>query len=115
MGEAIQVTRQAVESTPADHPDRVRRLNLGTKLGSCTSVLLAKSHDTAEITVQTIKRRREAAAELDTYIRRIRGIPDHRRFLLGQIVAELQECAGEGSIAVVNITESRSLAMRLIQ
>ena len=73
--------------------------------------MLAKSHDTAEITVQTIKRRREAAAELDTYIRRIRGIPDHRRFLLGQTVAEMQECAGEGTIVVVNITEFRSDAI----
>jgi tetratricopeptide (TPR) repeat protein len=54
------------------------------------------------------KQRREAVAELDACIKTIRGIPEHRRFLLGQTVAEMQECAGEGTVVVVNITEFRS-------
>ncbi|KAN0071674.1 CHAT domain containing protein [Elaphomyces granulatus] len=61
--------------------------------------------------VQATKRRREAAAELDACMRTIRGIPDYRRFLLGQTVAKMQECAGEGTVVVVNITEFRSDAI----
>ena len=35
LEEAIQTARQAVESTPADHPDQAGRLNnLGNKLES---------------------------------------------------------------------------------
>src|SRR5467141_864203 len=67
------------------------------------------THNAAD--VPATKRHREAAAELDVCIRTIRGIPDHRRFLLGQTVAEMQECAGEGTIVVVNITEFRSDAI----
>ncbi|KAN0071690.1 CHAT domain containing protein [Elaphomyces granulatus] len=64
------------------------------------------THNAAE--VQATKQRREAVAELDACIKTIRGIPDHRRFLLGQTVAEMQKCAGEGTVVVVNITEFRS-------
>ncbi|KAN0076282.1 CHAT domain containing protein [Elaphomyces granulatus] len=67
------------------------------------------THDTTE--AQAKNRRRDAAAELDVCIRTIRGIPDHRRFLLGQTVAEMQECAGDGNVVVVNITEFRSDAI----
>ncbi|KAN0071329.1 hypothetical protein V8E54_010760 [Elaphomyces granulatus] len=47
------------------------------------------THDAAE--VQATKRRREAVARLDACIRTIRGIPDHRRFLLGQTATEMQD------------------------
>jgi tetratricopeptide (TPR) repeat protein len=61
--------------------------------------------------VQATERHCEAVAELDDCIKKIRGIPGHERFLLGQTVAEMQECAGEGSVVVVNITELRSDAI----
>ncbi|KAN0069079.1 hypothetical protein V8E54_012708 [Elaphomyces granulatus] len=48
---------------------------------------------------------------LDACIRTIRDIPNHERFLLGQTVAEMQECTGEGTIIVVNMTEFRSDAI----
>ncbi|KAN0078802.1 CHAT domain containing protein [Elaphomyces granulatus] len=54
------------------------------------------------------QRRREAAVELDACIRTIRDILGHGRFLLGQTVVEMQECADEGSIVIVNITGFRS-------
>jgi hypothetical protein len=53
------------------------------------------THEAAEI--QATMRHRKAAAELDACIRTIR---DHRRFLLGQAVTEMQECADEGSVVV---------------
>jgi hypothetical protein len=50
---------------------------------------------------------------LDFYacIEQIRSLPGHERFLLGQRIAEMQECAAGGSIVVVNITEIRSDAI----
>ncbi|GKU10360.1 unnamed protein product [Fusarium langsethiae] len=57
------------------------------------------------------KRRQEAAAELDMCLTEIRCIPGHERFMLGQTVAEMQECITEGSIVVVNITDFRSDAI----
>ncbi|EWY79267.1 hypothetical protein FOYG_17556 [Fusarium oxysporum NRRL 32931] len=57
------------------------------------------------------KRRQEAAAELDTCLKEIRCVPGHERFMLGQTVAEMQECITEGSIVVTNITDFRSDAI----
>ena len=91
----------------ADHPTLARQYE--RLVNEVNTPLRQTTHDAAE--VQATKRRREAAAELDACIRTIRGIPDHRRFLLGQTVAEMQECAGEGTIVVVNITEFRSDAI----
>ncbi|RKK82832.1 hypothetical protein BFJ68_g17507 [Fusarium oxysporum] len=48
------------------------------------------------------KRRQEAAAELDTCLKEIRCVLGHERFMLGQAVAEMQECITEGSIVVTN-------------
>ncbi|PWI63994.1 hypothetical protein PCL_00833 [Purpureocillium lilacinum] len=58
--------------------------------------------------VQTATRRREALAELDRCIDDIRGCAGYERFLLGQTVTEMQECAQGGTIVVVNITDFRS-------
>ncbi|KAJ9419719.1 CHAT domain-containing protein [Fusarium oxysporum] len=57
------------------------------------------------------KRRQEAAAELDTCLKEIRCVPGYERFMLGQTVAEMQECITEGSIVVINITDFRSDAI----
>ncbi|EXL42870.1 hypothetical protein FOCG_14438 [Fusarium oxysporum f. sp. radicis-lycopersici 26381] len=57
------------------------------------------------------KRRQKAVAELDTCLKKIRCAPGHERFMLGQTVAEIQECITEGSIVVINITDFRSDAI----
>ncbi|KAL9563958.1 hypothetical protein ACKAV7_011993 [Fusarium commune] len=57
------------------------------------------------------KRRQEAAAELVTCLKEIRCVPGHERFMLGQTVAEMQECITEGSIVVINTTDFRSDAI----
>jgi tetratricopeptide (TPR) repeat protein len=57
------------------------------------------------------RRRRQAALDLDACIGEIRNIMGYERFLLGQTIAEMQECAAGGSILVVNITEFRSDAI----
>src|SRR5467141_3662302 len=91
----------------ADHPKLARQYEC--LVNEVNTPLRQTTHDAAK--VQATKQRREAAAELDACIRTIRGIPGHRRFLLGQTVAEMQECAGKGTIVVVNITEFRSDAI----
>jgi hypothetical protein len=67
--------------------------------------------DKDSITVQTLKRRREAIVELDACRDEIRGIAGYERFLLSQTLAEIQNCAARGSIVVVNITEFQSDAI----
>ncbi|KAK2601561.1 hypothetical protein QQS21_004879 [Conoideocrella luteorostrata] len=57
------------------------------------------------------KRRREAAAELDTCLKEIRCLPGYERFMLGETVAEMQETVAEGCIVVINITDFRSDAI----
>ncbi|KAK5994026.1 Small ribosomal subunit uS17B-like protein [Cladobotryum mycophilum] len=58
-----------------------------------------------------LMRRQEAANELDACIRQIRLIPGQGRFLLGQTTAEMQECAGTGTIVIINVTGFRSDAI----
>ncbi|RKL22757.1 hypothetical protein BFJ72_g14654 [Fusarium proliferatum] len=60
---------------------------------------------------QVLKRRREHVAEMDECIRQIRSIEGFEHFMLGQSIAEMQECASEGSIILVNITPFRSDAI----
>ncbi|KJZ69927.1 hypothetical protein HIM_10683 [Hirsutella minnesotensis 3608] len=64
---------------------------------------------------QAVNRRREAMAELEECVKEIRGFAGHERFLLGQTVAEMQECALGGTIVVVNITDFRSDAILVSQ
>lgn len=60
---------------------------------------------------QSAKRQREAATELDVCLGDIRAIPEYGRFLLGQTTTEMQNCAGDGYIVAVNITDFRSDAI----
>jgi len=62
---------------------------------------------------ELLKRRRELMDQLDACINEIRSIKGHERFLLSQTLAEMQECAAEGSIVVINATEFRSDAIIL--
>ncbi|KAK7214327.1 hypothetical protein V2G26_002330 [Clonostachys chloroleuca] len=66
---------------------------------------------TMDATVSSRKRRQEAASEVDMCLKEIRCIPGHGRFMLGQTVAEMQECIAGGSIVVINITGLRSDAI----
>jgi hypothetical protein len=59
----------------------------------------------------SLQRRRKAVKELDKCIREIRRLPGYDRFLPGQTTAEMQACAVEGSIVIVNVTEMRSDAI----
>jgi hypothetical protein len=60
---------------------------------------------------QVINRRREAIDDLERCIQEIRGTPGNKRFLLGQTIAEMQDCAMGGTIVVVNITSFQSDAI----
>ncbi|KAJ6439162.1 putative reverse transcriptase [Purpureocillium lavendulum] len=62
---------------------------------------------------EVANQRRETLAELNRCVLEIRGLAGYERFLLGQTVAEMQECALEGTIVVVNITDFRSDAILL--
>jgi tetratricopeptide (TPR) repeat protein len=60
---------------------------------------------------QVINRRREAIDDLERCIQEIRRTPGNERFLFGQSVAEMQDCAVGGTIVVVNITSFQSDAI----
>ncbi len=54
-----------------------------------------------------LKERREAASSLEDCLHRIRQEQGYDRFLLESTVQELQQCANEGPIVIVNITDIR--------
>ncbi|EWZ86328.1 hypothetical protein FOWG_09905 [Fusarium oxysporum f. sp. lycopersici MN25] len=58
-----------------------------------------------------VERQQKATAELATCLKKIRALPSHERFLLGQTISEMQESAVDGSIVVVNVTNFRSDAI----
>ncbi|KAI0109669.1 CHAT domain-containing protein [Nemania sp. FL0031] len=60
---------------------------------------------------QVADRRRQALIEINICIQEIRAVEGHGRFLLGQRVTEMQECAIGGTIIIVNITKIRSDAI----
>lgn len=67
--------------------------------------------DDSENWMTVSRRRRTAADELDMCIQKIRMLPGYDRFLLGQTATEMQACAREGSIVVINATDMRSDAI----
>ncbi|AEO64268.1 907a84fc-40af-4c23-8109-9cb006c013ad [Thermothielavioides terrestris] len=100
-------SRSDVSGLAQQHPDIARRYErlrdeVNTPLRGVKGDAAGK---------QMLQRRRVAAAELDACVREIRGIAGHDRFLLGQTVDEMKECAAGGFIIVVNITEFRSDAI----
>lgn len=60
------------------------------------------------VDAQLRQRRLEAMAELNACVLEIRELDGHGRFLLGQTTAEMQKCAGDGAIVIVNVSEFRS-------
>ncbi|WZH47126.1 CHAT domain-containing protein [Fusarium acuminatum] len=99
--------RSDVSSLCRDHPNLANQYQ-----GLVNEVNSPICHTTHSVVERLLaERRREAAAELDTCLKDIRALPGHERFLLGQTVAEMQECATEGSIVVVNVTAFRSDAI----
>ena len=55
--------------------------------------------------------RRATVKELDDCIQTIRGVSGFHRFLSGQTIPEIQKCAIEGNIIIVNVAELRSDAI----
>ncbi|KAL6902611.1 CHAT domain-containing protein [Trichoderma evansii] len=64
-----------------------------------------------EVYRRIIQNRRHKVDELEECLYTIRTLPGYERFLLGKTVSELQLCAGEGIIIIVNIYLSRSDAV----
>jgi tetratricopeptide (TPR) repeat protein len=60
---------------------------------------------------QIQQRRRDGVAAFNSCVRKIREIPGYERFLLGPTPTEMQACATEGWIVVVNITDLGSDAI----
>lgn len=60
---------------------------------------------------QALNRRREAVTALDACVEQIRTLPGQERFLLGLTIPEMQECASDGIIVIVNVTDFRSDAI----
>ncbi|RBA11796.1 hypothetical protein FPRO05_14233 [Fusarium proliferatum] len=99
--------RSDVFSLRQDHPHLVNRYQ------SLVDEVNVPIRQTTPDVVESLlrKRRQEAAAELDVCLKKIRCVPGHERFMLGQTVSEVQECITEGSIVVINITNFRSDAL----
>ncbi|EXK79186.1 hypothetical protein FOQG_16176 [Fusarium oxysporum f. sp. raphani 54005] len=109
QGRAIIITqllddRSDLSSLRQDHSQ------LANRYQSLVDEVNAPIRQTSPGVIETLlrKRRQEAVAELDTCLKEIRCVPGHERFMLGQTVAEMQECIAEGSIVVINITDFRS-------
>jgi tetratricopeptide (TPR) repeat protein len=62
---------------------------------------------------ELLSNHRELMASLNACISDIRGIKGYERFQLGQTLAEMQTCAGDGNIVIINATEFRSDAIVL--
>ncbi|SPJ84208.1 uncharacterized protein FTOL_10725 [Fusarium torulosum] len=112
QGRAIIISRllddrSDVSSLRQDHSQ------LANRYQSLVDEVNAPTSQTTPGVVKTLirKRRQEAAAELDMCLKEIRRVSGHERFMLGQTVAEMQECITEGSIVVINITDFRSDAI----
>ena len=58
-----------------------------------------------------LKERREAASSLEDCLHRIRQEHGYERFLLEPTVHELKQCANEGPIVIVNVTDIRCVAI----
>lgn len=99
--------RSDISALYEDHPDLAEQFqNLVDELNSVSY----RDRDNRPAN-NFVKRRREAAAELDACLNNIRSTPRHKHFLMGQTVHEIQECAAEGYIVIVNITEFGSDAI----
>jgi tetratricopeptide (TPR) repeat protein len=99
--------RSDVLDLAAQYPDNSCRYR--SLVNEVNAPLYFTEHDALER--EALNRRREALDELNACIKEIRGHKGHERFLLGQTVADMQKCAAEGSIIVVNINEFRSDAI----
>ncbi|PNP58764.1 hypothetical protein FNYG_15026 [Fusarium nygamai] len=99
--------RSDLSSLRQGHPQLANRYQ--SLVDEVNAPIRQTTPDAAEVLLR--KRRQEAVAELDTCLKEIRCAPGHERFMLGQTVAEMQECIAEGRIIVINITDFRSDAI----
>ncbi|KAG6989569.1 putative 30S ribosomal protein S17-like protein [Fusarium oxysporum f. sp. conglutinans] len=88
--------RSDLSSLRQDH------FQLANRYQSLVDEVNAPTRQTIPGVIETLlrKRRQEAAVELDMCLKEIRRVSGHERFMLGQTVAEMQECITEGSIVV---------------
>ncbi|KAK4113092.1 hypothetical protein N656DRAFT_836594 [Canariomyces notabilis] len=100
-------SRGSVSDLARNHPDVARRYNeLRDEVNAPLRILEQDAWRE-----QLLERRRQSVLDFNVCIEQIRSLPGYERFLLGQTIAEMQECAAGGSIVVVNITEFRSDAI----
>ncbi|CAF9931585.1 MAG: hypothetical protein GOMPHAMPRED_005962 [Gomphillus americanus] len=59
------------------------------------------------------QQRRAAAKELELCIQSIRELPGQEQFMATQSIEDMQACAADGTVVVVNVTDSRSDAIIL--
>ncbi|KAF4447587.1 hypothetical protein F53441_8882 [Fusarium austroafricanum] len=121
LGEALECLEQGraiiISQLLDDRSDlsslRQDHSQLANRYQSLVDEMNAPTRQTTPGVVEALlrKRRQEAAVELDMCLKEIRCVPGHERFMLGQAVAEMQECITEGSIVVINITDFRSDAI----
>jgi tetratricopeptide (TPR) repeat protein len=100
-------SRSDVSDLAKQHPDLARRYQRLLDEVNTPVRRLEPGH----LKTQALERRLEALAELDACIWEIRTVPGCERFLLGQTIVEMQQCAVGGGIVVVNITDLRSDAI----
>ncbi|KAH7232458.1 CHAT domain-containing protein [Fusarium solani] len=99
--------RSDVSDLAEKHPDLARRYEELRQ--EVNAPLRGLEQDAAR--EQALWRRRQSILDLDTCISKIRTVPGHDRFLLGQTTAEMKECAVGGSIVIVNISMLQSDAI----
>ncbi|KAI8404541.1 hypothetical protein FOFC_16036 [Fusarium oxysporum] len=83
--------RSDLSSLRQDH------FQLANRYQSLVDEVNAPTRQTIPGVIETLlrKRRQEAAVELDMCLKEIRRVSGHERFMLGQTVAEMQECITE--------------------
>lgn len=109
----IATTKQMVDddldltNLRQSHPD------LATQYQSLVEEINSRPHQRRNVIPgeRQSSRRQEATSELCACLESIRSIPGYERFILGQTAAGFQECAAEGYIVIVNITDFGSDAI----
>ena len=107
INQIVNEKNQDLTSLGADHPTLafkyqklVEDLNRATRSPLAPEITALPPDDFG-------KQRRKIAQDLEACLKEIRDIPEHKAFLLGRPVAEMQQSIVEGTIVIVNITTTR--------
>ena len=89
---------------------REEHLDLATKLRALRDIVNISSSRLSDESTPFLaaQQRRAAAGELELCIQSIRELPGHEHFMTTQSIEDMQACAADGTIVVVNVTDSRS-------